>query len=147
MPIDQQDLYCTDLPITGDTNSNNVVDHGANTYHGIGPSPLYIPIHVTEAFTDTDSNSTANIVFQSSQYVGFNSSVTNTVIAAIPTNAAVGLLACPIMPPLGQDQQYSRLTTVVSGGNFTAGKITAYVTPDPDLVKNKAKGWTGPSTS
>lgn len=147
MPIDQQDIYCTDLAITGDTNSNNVIDHGGNTYHGIGPRQLYIPIHVTEVFADSGDNSTALVVFQSSQYVGFNSSITNTVIARIDTNSAVGLLACPIMPPLGQDQQYSRLTTTVSGGNFTTGKITAYVTPDPDLVKNKAVGWTGPATS
>jgi hypothetical protein len=147
MAMDQNGIYATALAITGDTNSNNVIDHGANTYHGIGPRPLYIPILVTEAFTDTGSNSTAEIVFQSSQYEGFNSSITNTVIASIPTNAATGLLACPIMPPLGQDQQYSRLTTVVSGGNFTAGKISAWISPDPDIVKNKVLGYTGPTTA
>lgn len=145
MPIDQQDLYCTDLAITGNTNSNNVIDHGGNTYHGIGPRALYIPIHVTTAFTG--GNTAGTVVFQSSQYVGFNSSVTNTTIADLPLNAAVGLLACPAMPPLGQDQQYSRLTFVNLGSNYSAGAITAYTTPDPDLVKNKAVGWTGPSTS
>jgi hypothetical protein len=148
MPIDQQDIYCTDLAITGDTNSNNVIDHGANTFHGIGPRALYIPIYVTEQFADTNDNSSTNIVFQSSQYVGFNSSITNTVIGIIPTNAAVGLLCCPNMPPLGQDQQFSRLTTGPAvGGNFSAGKITAFVTADPDLVRQKTVGWTGPSTS
>lgn len=147
MAIDQNGIYCTALAITGDTNSNNVIDHGANTYHGIGPRPLYIPILVTEAFTDAGDNSTADVVFQSSRYEAFNSSITNTVIAKIGTNTATGLMACPIMPPLGQDQQYSRLTTVVSGGNFSTGKITAWLTPDPDLVKNKPLGYTGPSTS
>lgn len=147
MPIDQQDIYCTDLAITGDTNSNNVIDHGGNTYHGIGPKPLYIPIMVTEAFTDSGNNSTAEIIFSSSQYVGINSSITNTTIGKIPTNAAVGMLACPIIPPLGQAAQYSQLSFVVSGGNFTTGKVTAYVTPDPDLVVNKPVGWVGPTTS
>lgn len=147
MPIDQQDIYCDALAITGDTNSNNVVDHGGNTFHGIGNRAAYIPIYVTEQFADSGNDSTALVVFQSSQYVAFNSSITNTVIARIDTNSPVGLLAVPAMPPLGQDQQYSRLTTTVSGGNFSAGKITAFVTFDPDLVKNKAAGWTGPTTS
>lgn len=147
MAIDQNAIYCSGLAITGDTNSNNVIDHAANTYHGIGPRPLYIPIVVTEAFTDSGDNSTADVVFQSSQYEAFNSSITNTVIAKIGTNTATGLMAVPIMPPLGQDQRYSRLTTVVSGGNFSAGKISAWVTPDPDLVKNKPLGFTGPTTA
>ncbi len=147
MPIDQNEIYCSGLAITGDTNSNNVIDHGANTYHGTGPRPLYIPIVVTEAFTDTGDNSTADIVFQSSQYEAFNSSITNTVIAKIATNQATGLLAQPIMPVLGQDQRYSRLTTTVSGGNFSAGKISAWLTPDPDAWKPKPLGYTGPTTS
>lgn len=149
MAIDQNGIYCDALAITGDTNSNNVIDHSANTYHGIGPRPLYIPILVTEQFADTGNNSTANVVFQSSQYEAFNSAITNTVIAKIDTNTATGLMAVPIMPPLGQSNRYSRLAFIVdsAAGNFSAGKVTAWVTPDPDLVKNKPLGYTGPSTS
>ena len=149
MAIDQNAIYADALAITGDTNSNNVIDHGANTYHGIGPRPLFIPILVTEAFTDTGNNSTALVVFQSSQYEAFNSSITNTVIAKIATNTATGLMAVPCMPPLGQDQRYSRLLFQIdsAAGNFSTGKVTAWVTPDPDLVKNKALGYTGPTTA
>lgn len=147
MPIDQNEIYCSGLAITGDTNSNNVIDHSANTYHGVGPRPLYIPLLVTEAFTDTGDNSTADIVFQSSQYEAFNSSITNTVIGKIATNQATGYIGFPIMPPLGQDQRYSRLTTVVSGGNFSTGKISAWVVADLDVWKAKALGYTGPTTS
>lgn len=149
MAIDQNGIYATALAITGETNGNNVIDHGANTYHGIGPRPLYIPIMVTEQFADTGSNSVGYVVFQSSQYEAFNSSVTNTVIASIPTNAPVGMLAYPIMPPLGQDQRYSRLVFTVgeASGNFSAGKVTAWVSPDPDIVKNKPLGYTGPTTA
>ena len=146
MPIDQQDLFCTALAITGDTNASNIIDYGsASTRQGTGPRPLYVQVHVTEAFTDSGNNSTAEVRLVCAPDVALTNTFTNTTLATIPTNAAIGKMAPVLLPGAGLNCQYASLVFVVSGGNFTTGKVTAYVTADPDDWSAKSKAWTGPT--
>lgn len=146
MAIDQLMLLFSNTAITGDTNSD-IMDLGTTRQFGNGPVPLYLDVRCTVAFTDTGNNSTAVIQCQSSPYEAFNSSITNTTCATIPTNMAVGDRLLFQIPPLAADKRYFRVATVTSGGNFSTGSLTAWVTPNPEVYSAQPVGWTGPSLS
>jgi hypothetical protein len=147
MAIDQLMLLYSNTAITGAVNSD-IIPLSAARQFGTGARPLYIDGRVTVAFTDTGDNSSAVLIVQSSPYEAFNSAITNTTVLDIATNAAVGARLGPIaLPALGANCAFLRLTTSVAGGNFTAGSITAWLTPDPELYTAQPVGWTGPSTS
>jgi len=148
MAIDQDLLLCSAQAITGSAVSDNVIDTSAAASRpGTGPRPLYVDLRVTEAFTDSGNNSTADVIIQSSPYAALNSSLTNTTIGQIATNAAVGDRVIAMIPPSAVDKQYYGLYFSVAGGNFTTGKVTAWVTPDQDLRRDFTLGYTGPTTS
>ena len=151
MAIDLDMRFSNAQAITGSAISDNVIDlKVAGRNFGTGPRPLYLDGRVTTAFTDTGNNSTADIIVQSSPYVALNSSLTNTTVGQIATNAAVGdrPAGWPIaLPSLQGDKQYLGLYYSVSGGNFSTGAFTCWLTPDPDLWDAKAVGYTGPSTT
>lgn len=144
--IDQQDVFSTAQALTGNAISSNVVDLGnAYTRHGVGPRPLYLVVHVTTAFSG--ANSTTDVRYSTSPYVGINSSITNTTICTLAANQAVGQVGAFLLPTVPGDNQFAALNYVVAGSNNTTAGVTAYVTPDPDLYSAKVKNWTGPSTS
>ncbi len=148
MPIDQLDVFCSTQAITANAISDNVIDIGsAYARHGVGPRPLYIVVQTTTLFADTGNNSTGSVLYQTSPYVGINSSITNTTIGTIATNSAVGDRIVALLPPVPGDNRYAALYFVMSGGDFSAGAVTAWVTPDPDLWAAKPAGWTGPTTA
>ena len=148
MPIDQLDYFSDAQAITAAAICSNVIDLAANTTrHGVGPRPLYIVVQTTTVFSDSGNNSSATVIYQTSPYVGINSSITNTTIGTIATNSAVGDRFVALLPPIPGDNRYAALYYDVAGGSFSTGAVTAWVTPDPDLQSFKAAGWTGPSQS
>ena len=148
MPIDQLDVFSDAQAITSNTISTNVVSLGsAYTRHGVGPRPLYIVVQTTTQFADSGDNSSGTVIYQTSPYVGINSSITNTTIGTIATNSAVGDKIVALLPPVPGDNAFAALYFSMAGGDFSAGAVTAWVTPDPDLSSTKPAGWTGPSQS
>lgn len=150
MPIDQSMLFSSAQAVTNAAISANVIDLGAARHFGVGPRPLYLDARVTTQFADTGNNSTLDIIVQSSPYVGINSSITNTTVGYVATNAAVGdrPVGFPVALPAGNaDKQYLALYYSPVGGDFSAGAITAWITADPDLWDAKPVGYTGPTTA
>ena len=146
MAIDQLMLLYSNTSVVSDINSD-IMDLGTTRQFGNGPVPLYVDLRVTVAFTDSGNNSTSVVQCQSSPYEAFNSSITNTTMCTIATNAAVGDRILFQIPPLAADKRYFRLATVTAGGNFTTGSVTAWVTPNPEVYSAQPVGWTGPSLS
>lgn len=147
MSIDQLMLFYSNTAVLSDINSD-IIPLTAARQFGNGARPLYIDGRVTVAFTDSGNNSTSVVQVQSSPYEAFNSSINNTTLVTIPTNAAVGDRIGPVaLPPLSANAAYLRLSTVTAGGNFTTGSITMWLTPDPEIYTAQPVGWTGPSTS
>ncbi len=151
MAIDQHMLLCNAQAVTNAAISGNVIDLGAaGRLFGVGVRPLYIDGRVTTTFADTGNNSTLDIIVQSSPYAGLNSSITNTTVGYVATNAAAGdrPVGFPIPLPAGNaDKQYLGLYLNPVGGDFSAGAVTIWLTPDPDLWDAKPVGYTGPTTS
>lgn len=146
MSIDQLMLFYSNAAITGATNSD-IMPLGAARQFGTGARPLYIDGITTVVFVNTGTDTTT-VTVQSSPYVGFNSSITNTAVWTIPVNTAVNTRVGPIvLPPLGADKAFLRLATSVTGGNSVTGSLTMWLTPDPSLWTAQPVGWTGPSTS
>jgi len=148
MPIDQQDVFSTAQAITANAISDNVIDlASAYTRHGTGPRPLYIVVQTTTQFADTGNNSTGTVIFQTDTAANMSVSNTNTTLGTIATNSAVGDRIVALLPPIPGDKRYMGLYYQMSGGDFSAGAVTAWITPDPDLWSAKPAGWTGPTTS
>jgi len=149
MAIDQLMLFYSANSVVVATNSD-IIPLSATRQFGTGARPLYIDGRVTTTFSDSGSNSTGTITLQTCPYEAFNSSITNTVVGTIATNAAVGSrpTGWPIaLPSLGANQAFLRLTTANAGGDFSTGAMTAWLTPDPEIWTAQPVGWTGPSTS
>lgn len=145
MAIDQLMLFYSNTAITGDTNSD-IIPLATTRQFGTGARPLYIDGRCIATFSDSDNNSTAVVVCQSSPYEAFNSSITNTTLMTIANNTVAGTRIGPIaLPALGADKAFLRLTTVVSGGNFSTGTVTMWLTPDPEIWTAQPVGWTGPN--
>jgi hypothetical protein len=139
--------FYSNTAITGDTNSD-IMPLSATRQFGCGARPLYIDGVCTVTFDDSSNNSSAVVVCQSSPYEAFNSSITNTTLMTIATNTTAGTRIGPVaLPLLGADKAYLRLTTTVSGGNFSNGSITMWLTPDPQGWTAQPVGWTGPNLS
>ncbi len=149
MPIDQLDVFSTAQAITANAISDNVISIGsAYARHGTGPRPLYIVVQTTTQFADTASNSTAEVVFQVDTAVNMAVANANTVIGTIATNSAVGDRIIALLPPIPGDKAFMALYyRMNASGDFSAGAVTAWITPDPDMWSAKPAGWTGPATS
>jgi hypothetical protein len=150
MPIDQQGIYSNAQAITANAISDNVIDHGSNYADpGVGPRALYVEGIVTTTFSDSGNNSTGSVIFQQSPYVGINSSITNTTIGTIATNAAANTRLGPwLLPPIkGTTNRYSALYYSMAGGDFSAGAVSLWITADPRNWAAQPVNYTGPSTT
>ncbi len=146
MAIDQLGLFYSNAALTGATNSD-IVPLTTTRQFGTGARPLYIDGRVTVIMANTGTDTTT-ITVQSSPYEAFNSSITNTVIATIASNAAVGTRIGPVvLPALAADKAFLRLASSVTGGNAVTGSVTMWLTPDPEIYTAQPVGWTGPNLS
>jgi hypothetical protein len=149
MAIDQDLLFCSNTAVTGNQINGNVIDTvDADTRFGSGARPLVIDGRVTVTFTDSGDNSSAILYLHTSPYEAINSVTTNTAIGTIATNAAAGTRIGPFtLPPGLATERYWGVYSVVTNGNFSAGNITMWITPDVDDSRAFGVGWTGPTTS
>jgi hypothetical protein len=139
--------FFSNTAVTANTNSD-IMPMGATRQFGIGARPLYVDGICTVTFADSGDNSSATLTVQSSPYEAFNSSITNTNCWTIATNTASGTRVGPfVLPPLGADKAFLRVVTQNAGGDFSAGSISLWLTPDPYLYSPQPVGWTGPNLS
>lgn len=130
--MDLLTTFCRDQAITASAKSD-ILDLKA-IYRDIGVGvPLFLALHVTQAFTDAGSDSTVTPSIETDDLEAFGSATPRLVLPVLPALSAVGL---PLVIAIGPGifvERWVRLDFTVAGGNLTTGKITAYLTPDVEI--------------
>lgn len=137
MLIDRQNTFSNEQAVTADAISTNVIDLGplggatANTNRDIGAGKqLYLHSVVTTAFTTGDAG-TLTVTLESDSAVGLDSSATVHLTAASAVAAATMVagywLAKGIPLPAGAYERYLGLRYTTNTGDFTAGKVTSWI--------------------
>lgn len=134
--------FSDEQAITANAASSNQIDLGVARDMAIGARPLYVVAQVTTAFTDTGSNSNCTVYFRTDSVSAMNSATNAQTIGVFATNAAVGTRLCQLIQPLATDERYVDLYYSMAGGDMSAGAVTAWITPDPDLQTYYANNYT-----
>jgi hypothetical protein len=129
---DNELTFSNGQTITGAAISSNIVDLGAAKDMVPGRQP-WVVAQLTEALTDSGNNSSISVIFQTDSLAAFNSATNVQTIGTFATNAAVGAKVVVPVPSVSTQEQYVGLYYDVAGGNFTTGKVTAFITFDPHL--------------
>lgn len=106
---------------------------------------MYAYAHASEAFVDasgTDSVCTVHLATSATADLGTPSNV--LTLGTFVHATLLGTVLRAVIPPFITWLQYIGFNFVVTNGNFSAGKIKAYITPDPQLWKAHL-GAVGPS--
>lgn len=127
------DTFSAAQAITANAASTNQLDLGAARDIAYGARPMYVVAQVTTAFTDSGSNSNCTVYLRSDSDVAMGSPTNCQTIGVFATNAAVGTRLCQVIQPLATDERYLDLYYSMGGGDMSAGNVTAWITPDPDL--------------
>jgi hypothetical protein len=128
---DKQLMFSEAQAITATANSTNVVDASVVRNLGVG-QPLYIFILVTEAFTDTGSDSTVAVSLVTDDNAALSSVATVASIVTLAALTAAGTLHFYRLPVALATpyERYIALAYTVANGNLTTGKITAGIISD-----------------
>jgi len=129
--------------VTADPVSTNIVDQAiANRDAGTG-RPLYLVTVVTTAFTDSGSNSTITVALQGDSTSTITPDATRDLFI-IPALAAAGDIFISPLHPRGNVEQYRYLQVkyTLTNGDLTTGKVTTFLTQDPQAWVAKANNYT-----
>lgn len=143
MYVDAQTLFSDGQAVTATANSENVIDLKVARDIGIGQA-MWIFLLVTEAMTDSGSDSTVAVSLVTDDNSSLSSPATVQTLVTIPATTAAGTLYVFPLPAatVNAYQQYLGLTYTVAGGNLTTGKFTAGLTTDIQSWTAYASGYT-----
>lgn len=94
--------------------------------------PIFLYIHVMETFTAAGA-AVGTFSIETDDAEAFPSGTLRQTIGTIAANDAAGKVLAVMISPNVLIEAFARLDWAVATGPFTAGKITAYLTPDPSL--------------
>lgn len=142
MIMDAQLVFSENQAITASANSTNVIDLSDVRDIGIGEE-LWLGVQVTETFADSGSDSTVALSLITDDNAAMSSPATVRSLNTLAALTPAGTIYWYRIPPetLVAYQQYIALAYAVAGGNLSAGKITAFLTRDPQKTKNYANGY------
>lgn len=143
MYVDANLRFSNAQDVSAAADSTNMVDMKlANRDAGNG-RPLYLVVVVTEAFTDSGSNSTVTVSLQGDSTSTMTPDATRSLFI-IPALAAVGDTFISPLHPRGNVEQYQyvNLGYALTNGNLTTGKVTAFLTENPQAWVAKPKNYT-----
>lgn len=125
MIIDKYNLFSNAQEVTTSAASESVYDNNG----GDPNTDLYLEIVVDETVTATGS-ATVTFALETDSDEAFGSATTLFTTAAIgKADLTVGTVPVKIKLPLGLER-YVRIYYTVATGPLTAGKFSAYVTPN-----------------
>ncbi len=141
MITDLQLTFSDAQALTAAAASTNLVDFGAIRNMGVGEN-LYVVLTVDVALTDTGSNSTVTVDFQTDDNASFTSNATGQTLFTIAAVAAIGAKYIARLQPGGANERYGRLYYTMNNGDLTTGTVTAEIVHDVDAYTSYAKGYT-----
>jgi hypothetical protein len=139
MLMDKQTLFSEAQAITATAASTNHIDLGVARNIGVGEN-LYLVLTVTEAFTDSGSDSTVTPSLETDEDDGFATALaTIRTYDTLPALSPVGTKKIYRLDPvndIGTYKQFLRLKYTVAGGNLSTGKITAGLVVGVEAIKD-----------
>lgn len=121
---------------TADPVSTNILDISKAARDPGTGKPLYLVTVVTTAFTDAGSNSTVTVSLRGDSTDTITPDATRDVFI-IPALAAEGdCFIAPLHPKGNVEQyQYLQLKYTLTNGDLTTGKVTSFLTEEPQAWK------------
>lgn len=161
MLIDKENTFSWEQAVTADAISTNVIDllptsgaigagesggPSANTIRDIGAGKtLYLHVLVTEDFT-TSGSATLTATLESDSAAGLDSSATvhETFASAVAAGTLVAghWLAKGIAIPAGNYERYLGIRYTTNTADFTAGKVSAWLSDQRYDDRTYEGGWT-----
>lgn len=147
--IDLQNMFSNAQAVTVDAISTRVIDlepnGGPNLTKDIGAGQaLYLHVLVHTAFTTGDAG-TLTVTLESDDNTDLSSATVHATVAsavAAATMVAGYWIARGFALPQGAYQRYLGLRFTTNTGDFTAGKITAWVSENKHDTTTYESGWT-----
>ena len=125
---------------------SNIIDLKAIRDIAIGV-PLYLWCGLDEAMTDAGSDSTIAVTLETDDAEAFGSATLRQTFGTFAALGALGKLLTDwplLFSPGAFVERWARLDFTVANGNLTTGKVTAFITPNPQLWRGYARAG-GPS--
>lgn len=141
MIIDRQLRFCSELAVTASAASTDLIDMLAAQDWAPG-TPLWVVVVCTEAMTDTGSNSTVTPSIESDTAAAFSSATTVQTLPAFAATSAAGTVIKAPLAPMATKERFIRMYFTVANGDLSAGKFTAFITPNADTWSAYADGIT-----
>lgn len=110
---------------------------------GVG-DPTYVVVEVTEDITTATSGS-VQVTLETDDTEAMSSPTNILTVGTLTAGSAPKgtILLVPLPPRLAYEQFFQLRYTVT--GSVSTGKVSAYLTQDPDLWKAYPRGYTGPT--
>lgn len=143
MFLDKQLMFSEGQTVTATANSTNVVDLNTVRDIGIGER-LYLALIVTEAMTDSGSDTTVAVSLVTDDNESLTTPATVQALVTIPALAAAGTIYYFPVPQkiLNAYERYVGLTYTIANGSLSTGKFTAGIVKDVQNYRNYASGFT-----
>lgn len=135
MLLDKQNMFSESQAITASAGSTNTIDlDKAGLRIGVG-TPVFLVLIVTEAFTDSGSDSTVTPKLETDDNEAFSSATTITTYDVFAALTAINTMRVYSLDPQPTNnyEQYIRVYYTVANGNLSTGKITAALVLDAQL--------------
>jgi hypothetical protein len=136
------DTFSKDQAVTANAASTNQIDLGVARDLALGARPMYVVVQCTEQMADTGNNSNCTVYLRTDADVAMGSPTNCQTLGVFATNSAVGTRLIQVLQPVSTDERYLDLYYSMGGGDLSAGKFTAYLTPDPDLQQYYPNNYT-----
>lgn len=141
MILDSQLLFSDAQALTAAAASTNLIDLAIARDIGTGED-LYVVVTVDVALTDTGSNSTVTVDFQTDDNASFTSNTTAQTLFTIAAVAAAGTVHIAKLGPTLINERYGRLFYTMNNGDLSAGSVTAVIVKDAQRYVSYANGYT-----
>jgi hypothetical protein len=144
MYVDGELRFSNEQAVTASAGSTNLIDlKVAGMNPGVGEPGLWAVFVVTEAFTDSGSDSTVAVTLETDNDVAFGSPTTAVqTVGTFAALSAIGSVLIVRLQPFSTLERYMRAYYTLANGNLSTGKITSFLTPNVDKWRANAQSVT-----
>lgn len=139
MILDKQLMFSENQAVTASADAENVIDLGIGRDIGIGEE-LYVFTLLTEAMTDSGSDSTVAVNLTTDDNESLSSDTDTQTLYTFSATSAKGTFKYQRIQPL-EYERYIGMEYAVANGNLTTGKFTSGITKDIQKWKAYASGF------
>lgn len=140
MFMDKDLEFSTAQAVTAAAASTNYIDLGplftGNLIRDLGVSEMYVAVTCTTAMTDSGSDSTLAVTWETDDNTSFSSVATLFTVCTFPAVSAAGTKFFFRLQPGLSYERYNQLRFTPANGNLTTGSFTASIVKNIDSFKS-----------